>query len=196
MSDETPALYRKEKTFRSSVVPSLVTFRSMKRIERAVDFDRVDLPRRIFQFSFLWPSLGIEGPPTPRRISPSGYADSNVRILPHVNYSVGSALICPFSLRTRRIVGRRIHVANPCRLLAVIGELVLHVWRDISRSPTSIRKHLPPMLAVKMTFMFSHLRIVRGRRIARFNLASSPPSSARGASVGSMRPPQGSDAIR
>ena len=78
----------------------------------------------------------------------------------------------------------------------MIGELVLHVWRDISRSPTSIRKHLPPMLAVKMTFMFSHLRIVRGRRIARFNLASSPPSSARGASVGSMLPPQGSDAIR
>ena len=78
----------------------------------------------------------------------------------------------------------------------MIGELVLHVWRDISKSPTFIRKHLPLMLAVKMTFMFSHLRIVRGRSIARFNLASSPPSSARGASVGSMRPPQGPDAIR
>ena len=118
MRDEAPALYRKEKAFRSSVVPSLVTFRSLKRIERAIDFDRIDLPRRIFQFSLLWPSLRIEGPPTPRRISPSGYTYSNVRILPHVNYSVGSARI------RARMVRRRIHVANPCRTVAVIGELL------------------------------------------------------------------------
>ena len=184
MSDETPALYRKEKTFRSSVVPSLVTFRSMKRIERAVDFDRVDLSRRIFQFALLWPSLRIEGPPTPRPISPSGYADSNGRILPHVNHSAGSALICPFPLRSRRIVGRRIHVADPCRLLAVIGEPVLHVSRDISRLPPSSENTYPDV-GGENDFYVSPICASRAAEELRVsNLASSPPSSPRGASGG------------
>ena len=73
MSDEASALYRKEKTFRSSVVPSLVTFRSMKRENAAVDFDRVDLPRRIFQ------SLVFVAIPRDRR-SPHATADKSIRI--------------------------------------------------------------------------------------------------------------------
>src|SRR5438067_12260766 len=58
------------------VVPLGVVSRALQRIERAVDLDRRQHPRRVFQLAVLRQLVGIEHV-APRLVAPAGDADAD-----------------------------------------------------------------------------------------------------------------------
>src|SRR5262249_4148508 len=75
--DESTAFHTEDEIVRRLVVPLLPAGWPLKRIKRAVDLDRIELPRGVFQLAFLREILWIGGP-TPRFISPTGNADARL----------------------------------------------------------------------------------------------------------------------
>jgi hypothetical protein len=78
--DEAPALDGEDEVVRRLRVPGLVAFRGLQRVERSVDLDRVDLPRRVLQFPLLRPLRRIKRA-SPRAVRPTRNADA--RLLGH-----------------------------------------------------------------------------------------------------------------
>jgi hypothetical protein len=76
---KSTALYRKKKPVGRSPMPRFVAFGPLKGVERAVDFDRVNLMRGVFQLALLGAALRVKSAAAPRRVSPSGNSDSYLR---------------------------------------------------------------------------------------------------------------------
>jgi len=76
MRDETPAFHGEYEIARRRIMPRLIALWSLERIERAVDFNRVHLPRGEFQFASVRQSFRKKNA-APGRVSPPRNADAD-----------------------------------------------------------------------------------------------------------------------
>src|SRR5207247_1680547 len=77
MGDVARPLEREDEVPRDPITPGGEAFRPLQGIESSVDFDRGELAGRMGEFVLLPEVLGVEFPP-PRRIAPTGDADTGL----------------------------------------------------------------------------------------------------------------------
>src|SRR3954468_3855628 len=100
MRDEAPALHAENKSRRSFGVPTLITRRQLERVERAVDFNRIEFAAGELQLEPVREFFRIKHT-APTGVGPPGYSDVQV-------------LAGPFLRPPRQMISRESCHKIPC----------------------------------------------------------------------------------
>ena len=140
--DIARALDAEDEARRRVVVPGGVILGSLQRIERAVELDRRQGARRVFELPVLRQALGVKRSAAPRRVAPAGDADADC---------AGPALALGFAvLMIRpRIVHARRRAKHFVLRLGINLRALFHELRPPSlpcpsRAPRSRRRRASP----------------------------------------------------